>query len=113
MTCVFENIRSEVVKKWGDQGIERYTSVAGFIFLRFFCPVILDPSLFGITDEHPSGNTSRTLTLIAKTLQSLANLVEAGTEKEPYMDSVNPFIKENLEKMKSVIDQCCVSFPFL
>jgi len=109
MACVFENIKNEVINKWADNDVEKFTAVSGFIFLRFFCPAILDPNLFGIMDEHPTGGTARTLTLIAKTMQNLANLVEAGVEKEPYMEKVNPFIKENMERMKSIIGKFCVS----
>jgi len=104
LACVFENIRLEVVEKYPKASIEKYTCVSGFIFLRFFCPAILDPNLFGMMDEHPTGGTARTLTLIAKTLQNLANLVEAGVDKEPYMEKVNPFIKKNMQKMMEVID---------
>ena len=48
MRMVFTNIRMEVMKKFND--IERHTSVSGFIFLRFFCPAILNPKMFGIIE---------------------------------------------------------------
>jgi len=30
-----------------------YTSVSGFLFLRFFCPALLNPKLFGLLRDHP------------------------------------------------------------
>lgn len=69
----------------------RYTSVSGFLFLRLFCPAILNPKLFGLARDFPDAKTARTLTLLAKTLQCLANLAAFGV-KEPYMLDMNAFI---------------------
>jgi len=46
---MFGNIRDEVINKF-KTGVEQYTAVSGFIFLRFFCPAILNPMLFGLVD---------------------------------------------------------------
>jgi len=95
---------SKLRKKFGLEDVSRYTAISGFIFLRLFCPAILAPKLFGMTKDQPEKiKTSRTLTLIAKTLQNLANLVEFG-EKEPYMLDMNGFIKEHTGNMKKFID---------
>ena len=102
---MFSNLRASVTEKWGD-GLERYTSISGFLFLRFFCPAILNPYNFGLMDEHPSGVVARNLTLVAKTLQSLANL--SPSEKEPFMEIMNPFINSNIDKMQRCITQFCV-----
>jgi len=53
----------------------------------------------------------RSLTLIAKTIQNLGNLVEFGM-KEPYMKDVNPFILSKMEGVKKFIDQISVLFLF-
>ncbi|KAF9934878.1 hypothetical protein FBU30_010145 [Linnemannia zychae] len=72
-------------------GLARYTGVSGFVFLRLICPAILGPKLFYIVREHPEVRAHRTLTLIAKSLQGLANLVTFGT-KESWMVPMNEFI---------------------
>ncbi|KAF9903339.1 hypothetical protein BX616_001663, partial [Lobosporangium transversale] len=71
--------------------LARYTGVSGFVFLRLICAAILTPKLFYIVREHPEARAHRTLTLIAKSLQGLANLVMFGI-KEAWMVPMNEFI---------------------
>jgi Ras GTPase-activating protein 1 len=58
--------------------------------------------------ETPSETAVRTLKLIAKALQNLANLVEFGV-KEQFMTCVNPFIKNNKARMVEFLDKLSVS----
>ena len=58
--------------------------------------------------EPPSPGASRSLVMIAKCLQNLANLVEFGS-KESYMEVVNPFILKNKERMVVFLDHLSVS----
>jgi Ras GTPase-activating protein 1 len=51
----------------------------------------------------------RSLVMIAKCLQNLANLIEFGG-KEPYMEVVNPFILKNKERMIVFLDHLSVRF---
>ncbi|KAG0665802.1 hypothetical protein C6P45_000342 [Maudiozyma exigua] len=78
--------------------------ISGFLFLRYFCPVILNPKLFNITWDHLNDTNRRTLTLVCKILLNLSTLKTFG-DKEPYMVDVNLFIEENRDKLKSYIDK--------
>lgn len=84
-----------------------YTAINGFLFLRFFAPAVLGPKLFGLTDDFLENKNKRTMTLLAKTLQNLANLVEFG-QKEEYMIPLNSFIHENIPKVKLYVDRLTV-----
>lgn len=103
---VFRHIQETVVGKFPNEDVARYTAPSGFIFLRFFCPAILNPSLFDLLKEHPSEKVSRDFTLIAKTVQNIANLATFG-KKEPYMECLNPFILECIPLMKNFINELC------
>ncbi|KAF9573180.1 hypothetical protein EC968_008922 [Mortierella alpina] len=90
--------------------LARYKGVSGFVFLRLICPAILGPRLFCIVKERPETRAHRTLTLIAKSLQGLANVVMFGA-KEPWMMPMNEFITENTRGLKDFIDQICMGEP--
>ena len=66
MRVIFGFLQEEVAKQFPDVAVAKYSAVSGFIFLRFFCPCVLGPKLFGLRDDLPHGPTLRTLTLLAK-----------------------------------------------
>ncbi|KIM48201.1 hypothetical protein M413DRAFT_224313 [Hebeloma cylindrosporum] len=75
-----------------------WQSVSAFCFLRFIVPAILHPHLFGLSPGLPSLPVQRSLTLIAKVIQSLANL-NATVQKETFMRGVQDFLKDSLPAM--------------
>ncbi|KFP79796.1 Ras GTPase-activating protein 3, partial [Acanthisitta chloris] len=74
MCDIFFSLRESAAKRFQGDPDVRYTAVSSFIFLRFFAPAILSPNLFQLTPHHPDPQTSRTLTLISKTIQTLGSL---------------------------------------
>ncbi|KAL5277801.1 RASA1 family protein [Megaselia abdita] len=97
-------LQKSVVAKWPTERLVRTRVVSGFIFLRLLCPSLLNPKQFGLLSETTTTVATRSLVMVAKCLQNLANLIEFGG-KEPYMEVVNPFILKNKERMIVFLDQ--------
>ncbi|GJN90708.1 hypothetical protein Rhopal_003722-T1 [Rhodotorula paludigena] len=110
---IFGHIQRVVVDKYGqgeDQKNTRWTCVSAFIFLRFFVPAVLNPKLFFIVSGPPDPKSQRTLTLVAKTLQGLANFSSFG-QKEPWMLPMNPFVQENTAALVDFIEHVATPAP--
>ncbi|KAB8295282.1 hypothetical protein EYC80_007190 [Monilinia laxa] len=108
---IFKYIRAVAEDRYGDfLRTVAYTSVSGFIFLRFFCPAILNPKLFGLLPDHPQQKAQRTFTLIAKSLQALANLSSFG-QKESWMEPMNKFLYQHRQGVKDFLDSICAITP--
>ncbi|NP_001401865.1 RAS protein activator like-3 isoform 1 [Rattus norvegicus] len=99
---VFSNWR-EACKARGSEALGPRL-VCASLFLRLLCPAILAPSLFGLAPEHPAPGPARTLTLIAKVIQNLANCAPFG-EKEAYMVFMNSFLEDHGPAMRHFLDQ--------
>jgi len=83
----------------GSQGVV----LSGFFFLRFLCPAIISPELFGINLEKKlTPADQRALVLVSKVIQNLANGVEFGG-KEPYMVPLNSFLKQYRPKFEEFL----------
>jgi hypothetical protein len=104
---ILKYIRAVAEDRYGDfLRTVTYTSVSGFLFLRFLCPAILNPKLFGLLRDHPRAPAQRTLTLIAKSLQALANLSSIG-KKETWMEPMNRFLTAQRQAFKDFLDAVC------
>ena len=133
---IMRHIRACAEDRYGDfSRTVSYSSVSGFLFLRFFCPAVLNPKLFGllkgrfpylvhktgpdpirphpVTDvvlDHARPRAQRTLTLITKALQTLANMTTFGS-KEPWMEQMNEFLHAHRPEFKEFVDEICSISP--
>ena len=103
---ICKQIRSLSRRKYPDaQDQTICTLIGGFFFLRFINPAIVTPRSYMLIDGTPEELPRRTLTLVAKMLQNLAN--KPSYAKEPYMAKLQPFIHKNKERVnKFMLDLC-------
>ncbi|KIW43176.1 uncharacterized protein PV06_04310 [Exophiala oligosperma] len=107
LRLIFRHIRSCAEDRYGPFiRTAKLTSVSGFLFLRFFCPAILNPKLFGLIPDIPPDRTKRTFTLIAKSLNALASVGKFGT-KEPWMEPMNKFLIASATEFRNFLDEIC------
>ncbi|PFH61139.1 hypothetical protein XA68_18146 [Ophiocordyceps unilateralis] len=104
---ILKYIRAVAEDRYGDfLRTVTYTAVSGFLFLRFICPAILSPKLFGLLRDHPRPRAQRTLTLIAKVLQKMSNMSVFG-KREEWMEPMNKFLSAQRPVFRDYIDRVC------
>uniref|UniRef100_A0A8B9JMV6 Ras GTPase-activating protein 2 n=1 Tax=Astyanax mexicanus TaxID=7994 RepID=A0A8B9JMV6_ASTMX len=108
MCDIFFSLRESAATRFQVDQDVRYTAVSSFIFLRFFAPAILSPNLFQLRPHHPDPCTSRTLTLISKTIQTLGSLAKSKSAnfKESYMAAFYDYFNEQkyADSVKNFLD---------
>lgn len=77
--------------------------VGAVFFLRLLCPVFVSPETFGITESKPKAKPARTLVLLTKTLQNIANGV-SESKKEPFMKHFKIFVETHIPKTNQFLD---------
>ncbi|KAF8642289.1 hypothetical protein AX16_009559 [Volvariella volvacea WC 439] len=117
MRRLFETIRKVVERRYGSQEHNPnynpdlpHQSVSAFCFLRFIVPAILHPHLFGLCPGLPIAPVQRSLTLIAKVIQSLANL-NSSVQKEEFMRGIKEFLVEKRRDMVTYIQFVSTPLP--
>ncbi|KAG4305805.1 hypothetical protein PORY_000715 [Pneumocystis oryctolagi] len=103
---ICKQIRSFTKRKYPDSSDYSICSlIGGFFFLRFINPAIVTPHAYMLIDGSPGEYLRRTLTLIAKMLQNLAN--KPSYSKEPYMTSLSSFIDSNKLRVNKFLNDLC------
>jgi len=83
---------------------EEYKALGGFLFLRYICPSLVAPHLYGLLEDHPCPTAQRQLILVSKVLQNLSNNTLPGS-KEDYMQRLNDFITNNTGELNEFYDR--------
>lgn len=85
-------IKEKVQAKFSD---EWKIAIGGYLFLRIYCPIIfLPPEDFNCNLDHTKTDAKRSLVLLSKVLQSIANLRSISTDT--IMEPFNEFVKKNI-----------------
>ncbi|XP_070331432.1 rasGAP-activating-like protein 1 isoform X2 [Odocoileus virginianus] len=108
MRLAFKQLRQCVEERFPQAEHEdvKYLAISGFLFLRFFAPAILTPKLFDLRDQHADPQTSRSLLLLAKAVQSIGNLgQQLGQGKELWMAPLHPFLLQSISRVRDFLDQ--------
>ncbi|XP_043295659.1 rasGAP-activating-like protein 1 isoform X2 [Cervus canadensis] len=108
MRLAFKQLRQRVEERFPQAEHEdvKYLAISGFLFLRFFAPAILTPKLFDLRDQHADPQTSRSLLLLAKAVQSIGNLgQQLGQGKELWMAPLHPFLLQSISRVRDFLDQ--------
>ncbi|CDZ96569.1 rho gtpase activation protein [Phaffia rhodozyma] len=103
---ICKQIRSLTRRKYPDvMDFSICSLIGGFFFLRFINPAIVTPQAYMLVDGVPAKHPRRTLTLIAKMLQNLAN--KPSYAKEAYMMTLNPFVESNKARINKFLNELC------
>uniref|UniRef100_A0A8C9VJI1 RAS p21 protein activator 1 n=1 Tax=Scleropages formosus TaxID=113540 RepID=A0A8C9VJI1_SCLFO len=106
---IYGCLQRSVQKKWPQNTTMRTRVVSGFVFLRLICPAILNPRMFNIITDPPSPTAARTLTLVAKSVQNLANLVEFGAKNVCDLPDTTEHFRIDLSRDLAALHEICVS----
>lgn len=68
-------------------------AINGFLFLRFFVPAIISPTLHGLWEGDIPQRANSTLNLLARVIQKLANMNLFDREREPHLHLLNDFLR--------------------
>ena len=100
---IFVEIDQSVSNKFPGSNEAIYKGLGGLFFLRFVCPALTAPHVYGLLQAPPNESTQRQLILIAKVIQSIANM-QTQTQKEEYMEKMGSFINKSIPRIQRFYD---------
>ncbi|GMT34724.1 hypothetical protein PFISCL1PPCAC_26021, partial [Pristionchus fissidentatus] len=107
---IFCDLRNVVRRTTGKHEVEML-ALSSFLVMRFFAPAILNPKSFGVKRDQPGQDSriGRTLVLLSKMLQRLANCVVSTQpliSKEPWLEPVmgRVMTEENRKAMGAYLE---------
>ncbi|KHJ78183.1 GTPase-activator protein, partial [Oesophagostomum dentatum] len=106
---VLSDLRMVVREKTGRADVE-LLALSSFLIMRFFAAAVLSPKSFGIKHEQPEPRVARTLVLLSKMLQRVANCcvsLHPLTTKEPWLSAILEKVAddEHRQAMSSFLDR--------
>jgi len=100
---IFIEIDNSVMNRFAGSNDAVYKGIGGLYFLRFVCPAITAPHVYGLLETPPNTVTQRQLVLISKVIQNIANMQPPG-KKEEYMVVLSDFIVQSIPKIIKFYD---------
>ncbi|XP_042313443.1 ras GTPase-activating protein 2 isoform X3 [Sceloporus undulatus] len=112
MCDVFCSLRHLAAERFPNDPHVQYSAVSSFVFLRFFAVAVVSPHTFHLRPHHPDAQTSRTLTLISKAIQTLGSWgslskSKLSSFKETFMCEFFKMFQEEeyIEAVKKFLDE--------
>ncbi len=102
MRMICSHISSQVGAKFGREDRVRALGIGAYVFLRMLCPTFLAPEKTVNLPRVPEAHHARTLILVSKVIQNLANQVLFG-KKEVFMAPLNAVVKSQQERVNTFL----------
>ncbi|KAL7716703.1 Ankyrin repeat-containing protein [Entamoeba marina] len=83
------------------ENLQPLPCVGGFLILRIICPALMQPHKTGFCTEKPNQNVTRSLVMICKLIQCIAN---GTTPHEPYMKCLEDFIDTQTLRLQIALE---------
>ena len=95
-------MHQSVLQKYPQHGS---IAIGSFFFLRFINPALTLPEQYALVPSVPTPDVRRSMILITKVLQQLAN--EVDVFKEQYMAPFAPFVQKHKEPLRNFYREIC------
>jgi hypothetical protein len=102
MRMICSHISSQVGARFGREDRVRALGIGAYVFLRMLCPTFLAPEKTVTLPRVPEAHHTRTLILVSKVIQNLANQVLFG-KKEVFMAPLNAVVKSQQERVNTFL----------